>query len=138
MLTNQETKIEALPKDTLSELVKQSRNLSKQMTSLVEYNQKLSVRMANYSIVGAMFASLIGAFWVLNYLNSIAILYAPLVEYVTGATFGASTAFQSTETLFVMVARFILAFGFSWTPITLLIALLDIVRQTLSKGRSSK
>ena len=79
---------------------------------------------------GAVIATTIATLWVYAYLTSISVVTSisiasysrSLFDYVTGDAIG-SDAFQSIEPLFVIVARFILGFGMSWGPSTLLLFL---------------
>lgn len=83
------------------------------------------ISLSQHAASGAIFAALIAALWVLHYLvttrygifdsNSIILL-----KYVTGQEHNLQIGSEAT---FVIMTRFISAFGLSWAPITILIAL---------------
>jgi len=81
--------------------------------------------LSRHALSGALFAALVGAIWVQNYLAmTVADRYSwvktPVLDYVTGAAHNLEE--MAVEALFIVVARFLLAFGFSWLPLTALIA----------------
>jgi hypothetical protein len=80
--------------------------------------------LSRHAASGALFASLIGTIWVLHYLvTTVYGLYgvgSPLLEYVIGTDHNLEVF--GSEALFVVVTRFLVAFGVSWLPITVVIA----------------
>lgn len=88
---------------------------------------KKKFSLGQHAASGAIFAALIGAVWVAQYLVATRfgvgfISGNQILDYVMGQAFNLET---SPEALFVVMTRFILAFGFSWAPITLVITILD-------------
>ncbi len=45
-----------------------------------------------------------------------------LLEYVTGQAYNMET--YATEAAFVVITRFLLAFGFAWAPVTFVVAVI--------------
>lgn len=90
-------------------------------------NTSVAIELKNIA-TGAVLATMVAAISVLIYLVNTGVgggfLSTPLINYVTGASFG-SSAFQSTEALFVITARFFLCFGGSWLPLAALAAVLS-------------
>jgi len=106
----------------------------------MEHKLGSSLNLSKNAPIGAMIASLLGALWVINYLTSFVTSYAgipvsSLLDYVIGATSGSSAI--TVEMLFVVVARFIIAFGVSWGPITFLVSLIGFGRAIL-RGNSER
>jgi hypothetical protein len=77
-------------------------------------------------LLGAMLATLISGLVVLLYLlttsytTSFGFLGTPLINYVTAYDYG--DAFDTSEVLTVIVARFLLGFGLAWAPLTMAVA----------------
>jgi len=99
------------------------------------------LRRLDQVLLGAMLATFVGALGVLIYLltssYSSAYVYllpgSPLINYVTTYEYG--DAFDTSEVLTVMVARFLLGFGLTWAPLTMVVAFLDwLGRQFRSNG----
>src|SRR5262249_23677878 len=76
----------------------------------------------NYALVAAAIAAFIGALWATSYLTGTVYIGSRLSDYVMGTAHGLEN--NGGEALFIIGARFILAFGFSWAPLTLLLGLL--------------
>jgi len=84
--------------------------------------------LSNHAGSGAIFSSLIGILWVLHYLLTTqygvsmygGVIGSSLLEYVVGTAHNLDVF--GSEALFVVVTRFLIAFGLSWAPVTALIA----------------
>jgi hypothetical protein len=90
----------------------------------VEVKAKKRFSLSQHASSGAILATLIGVLWVLGYLVSASCCGpygSQVLSYVTGKSINLG-AFGS-EALFVVITRFMIAFGLSWLPITLSIAI---------------
>ena len=107
--------------------------LSKMGRSAMENRFSLSRHAAS----GAILASLIGTLWVLHYLvTTVYGLYgvaSSLLDYVVGAEHNLDVF--GSEALFVIVTRFLIAFGLSWAPITTLIAVIRAMTGAANRKR---
>lgn len=87
------------------------------------------LRRLDQILLGAMLATFIGGLGVLIYLvttvytTSYAFLGTPLINYVTTHEYG--NAFDTSESLTVIVARFLLGFGLTWAPLTMGVAFVE-------------
>ena len=128
----------------LAELVKLSRIQTQQLGAMKP--PRFKIKLANYCIIGLMFACLIAGIWVFNYLSTTGLGNGQffsnitsgedftLLEFVTGSQRG-SNDFASTEALFVVTTRFFLGIGISWVPLTLVIMVTDLLGQaSLKRG----
>lgn len=90
------------------------------------YKAKGSYSLNNHAGSGAMIACLLAAILTFTYLIMTTYGYYgigdSLMSYVTGDNFNLEE--MASEALFVVVTRFLLVFGFSWFPITAIIALI--------------
>jgi hypothetical protein len=86
--------------------------------------------LSRHTGAGALLASLLGALWVLHYLFTtqygvttayVGTISYSLGEYVLGSAHNLGEF--GSEALFIVFTRFLLAFAFSWPPLTMLIAL---------------
>jgi hypothetical protein len=75
------------------------------------------------ALSGAVIASLIGTLWVLHYLltTTYGLMMAgtPLLNYVLGQAHNLEVF--GAEATFVVISRFLIAFGLSWAPLTAII-----------------
>ena len=82
--------------------------------------------MSQHAGAGAVIAALIGTLWVLQYLLNTQYGYMgtghSLMQYVTSDAHNI-TEFAS-EASFIITARFLIAFGISWAPVTAIIAII--------------
>jgi len=83
--------------------------------------------LSRHAGAGAILAAGIGALWVAHYLVTTQYGYTlfgtSIFQYVIGISHGIGE--KAAEALFVVVTRFLLAFGLAWGPLTLLIALVS-------------
>lgn len=121
----------------LVELVKLSRIEINQLEGLKP--PRFQIRMANYCVIGLMFACLIAGIWIFNFLSTTYMasdyltMYArndsvSLLGFIIGRYRGAEVA-QSTEALFVVTTRFFLGVGLAWVPLTLAVLVIDVILQ---------
>ncbi|MEN6580328.1 MAG: hypothetical protein ABFD05_06815 [Anaerolineaceae bacterium] len=99
--------------------------LENQIVKEVEEKHRQSLYLAKYSATGAMIACMLATFTVIEYLLATVIKYlyienGNLMSYVFGSNYGMEDI--ASESLFVVIARFIIVFGLSWLPITTIIA----------------
>ncbi|MEJ5202941.1 MAG: hypothetical protein WHV66_11980 [Anaerolineales bacterium] len=95
--------------------------------------QKQKISMSKHAGSGAVIATFIAAIWVIGYLTAMTYGFGgygenSLMDLVTGQDFNVEVGI-SIEALFVTITRFLLAFGFSWLPATLLIAYISGKRE---------
>jgi len=76
--------------------------------------------MSQHALAGATIACLVASLWVIEYLANTMYSLKSLLSMVLGQEHGIGA--DGAEALFVIGARFIIVFGFSWAPITALIA----------------
>ncbi len=90
------------------------------------FKKKGSYSLNKHAGSGAMIACLLAAIFALNYLVMTTYGYYgigdSLMSYLVGNNFNLEE--MASEALFVVVTRFLLVFGFSWFPITAIIALI--------------
>jgi hypothetical protein len=87
------------------------------------------------AVLGAMVAAILAALWVLVYLVSREVFNGGvLLEYVIG-TKQSHPGFQSTEPMFVILSRFILAFGLTWGPASAVIYTLSSMTRFFARWR---
>lgn len=132
MTNRQQTEATQLSNRALMELIKLTRE---QNARLEEISQKQkSTRLTYYVLAGLMMACFLAAFWVYLHLIGTSIGYFDLLmDYVDGSEYN-SSAFQSTESLFVILARFILGVGLLWLPASVLISMIDKLVAALKAG----
>lgn len=119
----------------LVELVHQARNQSDELQSLNQESRRIHVKIAHAAVIAASIAALIASVWVYVYLANTVYAYPTLFRIVLGQDFAIGTyeEIQVSLELFVISARFMLAFGVSWLPLTFIVAFLDLVRQLIFK-----
>ena len=125
--------------DQAREIARPKEEFQQNRRIAMETRFSLSRHMAS----GALFASLIGAIWVLRYL--ITTTYGMTPTTIFGTTYSSPLVWEyvigtqhnlkefGSEALFVVVTRFLVAFGVSWSPITVVIATFRALTTTSRK-----
>lgn len=122
MNTPQKNPVEILEEQAI--LLERVYHEQQSMVKILSSTQKRKFSISSHAGSGAVISALIASMWVLHYLFTtvFGFLYHSMWEYVTGQAFNLETA--GAEALFVVVTRFLLAFGISWAPVTFLVALI--------------
>lgn len=88
---------------------------------LEEQNEIREFSISKHAGSGAIIAAMIASLWVLQYLVSAGTIL-PYWQWVTEIR--NTQGLGLTEALFIIVARFLVAFGITWAPITVIISII--------------